>query len=338
MNFTTLDAHPRLLLEATLRPVQGSRFQPTGFPDLGAAEYDGPDGRRMLLVESAQSMANRLESVCWDRTTDDWIPALRGLPCVKVVDKTGAPLTNSVLEAHRLNSPYILAGKDRTVFDLLKGELSGMAEGMVDFRVLARAVFKLDPNTLLHGVFFLRDQKTKGNGADESGSTSKKGNNDKPKGEDLLVKGRLRIPRSLSSFIEAEDVRIAMSGGVKNDSVNHSGESEKGFGTVPYSRSEYTANRLTAFFNLDLSQIGAYGLSREARDLLVGLALYKIRLFLERGLRLRTACDLDLVELASTRPAGFTVPGLAELEEAMPGLIRAAATELGPVITVRYPG
>lgn len=27
----------RLLIEAELVPVQGSRFQPTGFPDLGAA-------------------------------------------------------------------------------------------------------------------------------------------------------------------------------------------------------------------------------------------------------------------------------------------------------------
>jgi len=42
----------RLLIEVELRPVQGARFQPTGFPDLGAAVFDAPDGRR-LLVESA---------------------------------------------------------------------------------------------------------------------------------------------------------------------------------------------------------------------------------------------------------------------------------------------
>lgn len=30
---------PRLLLEVPLKPVQGSRFQPTAFPDLGAAVY-----------------------------------------------------------------------------------------------------------------------------------------------------------------------------------------------------------------------------------------------------------------------------------------------------------
>jgi CRISPR-associated protein Csb1 len=311
MDFRTLDNEPRLLLEAVLRPVQGTRFQPTGFPDLGAAEFDGPDGRRMLLVESAQSMANRLEAVCWDRTTDDWMPALRGLPCVKVVDKNGAALTNSVLEAHRLNSPYILESKDRTVFDLLKAELADMAEGMVDFRKLARVVLRLDVNTVLHGVFFAKQE---------------------------LAGGRLRMPRVLSAFIEAGEIRLAQSGGVKNDSVNPSGDTGKGFGNVPFSRSEYTATELTAFFNLDLAQLAGYGVSPAARTLLIAVALYKIRRFLSVGLRLRTACDLDAVSLTATRPVGWPVPTLEELESALPGMIRDAAADLGGVTTVRYPG
>ncbi len=54
----------RILMEVDLKPVQGSRFQPTGFPDLGVASYELADGTSMLLVESAQSMGNRLEVVC----------------------------------------------------------------------------------------------------------------------------------------------------------------------------------------------------------------------------------------------------------------------------------
>ena len=58
----------RLLLDVALEPAIGTRFQPTGFPDIGAAEFERPvrngDGvptwERSLLVESAQSMANRL--------------------------------------------------------------------------------------------------------------------------------------------------------------------------------------------------------------------------------------------------------------------------------------
>ena len=77
MNTDALKDQPRLLLKAKLQPVQGSRFQPTGFPDLGAATFDAPNGdngsKKMLLVESAQSMANRLEAVCWDEVADDWV-------------------------------------------------------------------------------------------------------------------------------------------------------------------------------------------------------------------------------------------------------------------------
>jgi|GEM_PF-4845589 len=32
----------RQLFEIPLEPVVGSRFQPTGFPNLGAAEFDRP--------------------------------------------------------------------------------------------------------------------------------------------------------------------------------------------------------------------------------------------------------------------------------------------------------
>src|SRR4026209_1068871 len=137
LDFDALKGAPRLLIEAELKPLQGTRFQPTGFPNLGAARYTGPDGTEMLLVESAQSMANRLEAVCWDEPNDDWVAPLRGLPLVKVRDEGKQPLTNSVLDAHRLNSPYILEGRDDSVLKLLKGQLAAMDEGRVDPRKLA---------------------------------------------------------------------------------------------------------------------------------------------------------------------------------------------------------
>ena len=309
MNLDALKNQPRLLIEADLQPIQGTRFQATGFPDLGAAEFDGPDGRRMLLVESAQSIANRLEEVCWDKVADDWVPPLRGLPCVKVLDKNGQPLTNSVLEAHRLNSPYILEGKDKTVLDILKTELADMEQGMVNIRQLAAVVARLDINALLHGLFLAKKE---------------------------LAGGRLRLPRALSGFIEAEDIRVAQSGGVKNDSVNPSGDTGKGFGNVPFARTEYTAPRITAFFNLDLAQLRGFGLPDAITDLLIVLALFKVRLFLANGLRLRTACDLGARDLRVTRPDGWILPELAELEAIMPGLIRAAASHFAGVTIVRY--
>ena len=142
LDLSTLANTTRLLIEAKLKPLQGTRFQPTGFPEIGAAEYQGPDGTPMLGVESAQSTANRMELVCWDKANDDWVEALKGLSVVKVLDKDDKPLTNSLLEAHRINSPYILEGKDKAVFDRLKHELAEMEEGIVDLGKLAKTLLQ----------------------------------------------------------------------------------------------------------------------------------------------------------------------------------------------------
>lgn len=303
LNFDALAAAPRLLVEAHLEPLQGTRFQPTGFPNLGAATYDGPNGERMLLVESAQSMANRLEAVCWDKAADDWVAPLKGLPLVKVEDENSQPLTNSVLEAHRINSPYILESKDKSVFDKLKTNLTGMEEGPVDIKKLAATLLNLDINALIHGAFLAKSE---------------------------LAGGRLRLPRVLSSFIEAEDVREVQSGGVKNDHVNPSGDTTRGFGNVPFARSEFTAPKIVAYFNLDLGQIRAFGLGDAASDFLIAFALFKIQSLLNSGLRLRTACDLEVKNdpgIVVRRPIGFALPALFELERELPHLIAVVARD-----------
>ena len=133
------------------------------------------------------------------------------------------------------------------------------------------------------------------------------------------------MPRALSAFIEALGVRVVTSGGVKNDSVNPSGDTAKGFGNVPFSRDEYAAERIVAYFNLDLRQIRSFALGDEVERLLISLALFKVQSFLEVGLRLRTACDLDMAAVRVTRPAAFTVPTLDALRTELPGLIAAVA-------------
>lgn len=293
LDLTGLAGQSRLLLEVDLAPLQGTRFQPTGFPDLGAATYDGPDGRRMLLVESAQSMANRLESVCWDDVADDWVAPLQGLPLVKVKDKNGAPLTNSVLEAHRLNSEYIARTEG---FKPIASEIRFEKNRPFDVRKqLVPVLLKYDPNALIHGIFLEE------------------------------VAGVIRLPRVLSAFIEAEDYRIAGSGGVKINRVEPT--LKEGEGNVPYSRDEYVAGRIIAYFNLDLAQIRAFGLGGRVERLLIALPLYKIRRFLEAGLRLRTACDLEAEAVHVKRPEGLELPETEDLERELPELIAAVAEE-----------
>lgn len=124
-----LDNQTRLLFTVPLKPLQGDRFQPTGFPNLGAATYQTSEGQK-LLVESAQSMANRLEVTCWDDVNNSPVALLDGISHVTVVrGKEKAFLTDSMLEAHRLNSPYLLEGKDKTFFNEMKNDLGGLEDG-----------------------------------------------------------------------------------------------------------------------------------------------------------------------------------------------------------------
>lgn len=279
--------HPRLKMEIDLKPSQGSRFQPTGFPELGPAIFEDPDGILRCLVESPQSMANRLEMTCWDSARQDLIEPLDGVPYVKVEDNQGRFLTSSILDAHRLNSPYILESKDKTVFDLLKNELADMEIGAVNIRKLAEVTLKLDPNSLHHGLFLAKKE---------------------------LAGGRLRLTRMISAFIEAENVQLAQSGGAKFDHVNPTGDTSKGFGHVIYPREEFTARRITAYFSFDLSLLKSYGFDASVNEFLVVWALFKIRKFLKEGLRLRTACDLEPVgDLVVTSPEGVSIPDLDDL-------------------------
>jgi CRISPR-associated protein Csb1 len=310
VDFSKLKGEPRLLMEAELRPVQGDRFQATGFADLGPARYQLHDGTEMLLVESAQSVANRMETACWDESSGILVPELKGLPYIEVRQK-GRALTNSVLEAHRVNSPYILEGGDQSVFNALKKQTADMEIGPVNIGRLARTILIYDANAVLHGVFLAKSQ---------------------------LAGGRLRLPRVLSGFIEARNAREAESGGVKNDRVDPSGDTSKGFGNVPFHRTEFTAEKITAYFNLDLALLRGYGLGDEAADLLTALALFKVRRFLSTGLRLRTACDLDLVDgVAVTRPKGFVLPdekSLAGMIEKKIAACRKAKLFADPSVTV----
>jgi CRISPR-associated protein Csb1 len=307
LDLTTLAPAPRLLIEASLEPVQGTRFQPTGFPNLGHAVYDSPDGRgRTVLVESAQSMANRLEAVCWDDVADDWIAPLRGLPYVRVVDGDGNRRTNSVLEAHRINSEYIARTKG---FETVAEKIGFQRGQPFDVRgQLVPALLEFDINSLIHGVFLEE------------------------------IAGVIRLPRTLSAFVEAHRATVAASGGVKFNRVDPT--LKEGEGNVPFARDEWVSEDITAYFNLDLRQIHAFGLATEVERLLMLLALFKIQKFLAEGLRLRTACDLDASRVSVTRPDGFELPALGDIESELPGLIESVGAKglfgENRVLTVRY--
>jgi CRISPR-associated protein Csb1 len=296
-----MNAH-RTILQADLTPLAGSRLQPTGFPDLGAAEFETADGTKALIVESAQSMANRLEATTWDEAGTDQVGELAMLPYIRVLNPEGEFLSSSRLEAHRLASAYIMKGTiDGKDGEKWMAERLGLAAGRpLDHQAVARACFALDPVSLVHGVFFAR-----------------KGWPWQP-----------RIARATTSFIEAYDVRPVVSGGVKRDVVINEakdGATSEGYGTVPHHRVEYTAGKITAFFTVDHAQFRSYGLSEPATALLEALADFEIASLLDGGLRLRTACDLTVHEVCGERP---------DAQDAAQRVAKLAAdctAELGPV-------
>jgi CRISPR-associated protein Csb1 len=289
IDLTKLNGHHDLLFEIPLKVRQGHRFQPTGFPDLGAAEFDAPDGRA-LLVESAQSMANRLEAVCWDESANDLVEELRGLSYVKVM-RNGHFLTSSVLEAHRLNSPYIEKTTEK-LHATIKTDTGVGNSGPIDRPRFVKTLLKYDVGSLLHGVFL------------ES------------------MDGRLRLARAISAFIEADGVKVAASGGVKNDRVQPSKDeaggrtASEGFANLPFPRDEYTAKKITLYASVDLAQLRGYGLDDDATKMLILLALYKLRAFVDSPMRLRTACTFELEnagDIESKNVKGFKLPSKEDL-------------------------
>lgn len=311
-----MTAH-RQLIDVPLEPVSGSRFQPTGFPDIGAATFKRPQRSNgelawseSLLLESAQSMANHLEAVGWPSWSTEPHEALAGLPYVRVVDADGTYLTSSRVEAHRLASAFVkdstLDGRDMK--EVIKERLGLRDDVPLAPRAIARALMALDPLCLVHGVFFAESAK--------------------------VWPGQPRIARAVTAFVEAFDVEPAISGGVKRDAVRHSiaegaAGSTEGYGSIPFHRTEFTAGQIVASFCIDEAQLAAYGLGDAARELLGALARWEIRGLLDGGLRLRTACDLVPVEATIRDRAGNELASFDDLSDQVRAGIAACSELLG---------
>lgn len=313
----------RYIYDAELTPIGGSTFQPTGFPDIGAAtftRYDDGNEVDALLVESVQSMANRLEATAWNQAENRPVDAVTGMPWVRVIRaKTGEFLTSSRLEAHRLASPFVHTSTldGESMFAVIGNRLGLTADTPLDYRAMAGAIAQLDPFCLVHGVFFSHKNWL----------------------------GQPKFMRAISAVIEAHGVQRAVSGGRKSDRVRHQldkdgeGGTAEGYGSVPFSRTEWTAKRIIGSFVIDVELLRSYGLPQAATAALETLALWEIRNLLDGGLRLRTACDLELVSPVTAR-RGPELPGADELAGALQDLIAKSDGVFGDgdALTVEWSG
>ena len=280
-----------LILHAYFEPIDGgNRFQPTGFPELGAVIYEAPGkgnkAERVCIIDSAASMANHLESVCIDATDGALHPELAGLPhVVCVTDRNGhAPavgLAENVVcttftEGHRLASDYFLDaliaddgswGK-QSFRERLRQEF-GIEEVVKDktyyiypsgWWSIFKTIFKYDPNSLVHGILFAKEQ--------------------------------IKISRILTANFEAFGAKTVARSGVKFDRLGKTLS-----GQPIFSIEDVVADKLVATFVIDLGLLRSYGregkgLTDAEKELLLKLALWKIKQMTSSPFRFRSGCFL----------------------------------------------
>lgn len=343
----------RVVIDASLELANGSFFQPTGFPDIGACIFVDKDGRRRCLVESEQSLTNRLEAVCM-QAPGTWRAPFDGkLPVIRVSDGSGSLLATNLTEPHRLSSSYVLEGTlnghGKKLQDVLREQLGVSADGKrwpLDKRAkLSSVVFALDPAAMLHGFQFmqwsavgLRQQRllharmeavlagdsdvhygmVKVDAIEPESSSQKMGN----KGQSIAHKARL-VPESINATFEIDilGLRERWLVGERPEPPTAQDDDQK---------------------KQELA--GALAQNVAAQKFLLALALWKIRQFLadqpsfdartgqvERSLRLRSDCALrysSVTHRTQSKGAAFSDQKITEIDS----LVKIEDDEVKPLV------
>lgn len=297
-------AKDRVIITANLTLDNGHFLQPTGFPDIGSCTYTDGEGKSRCLIESEQSMANRLESVCL-KAPGHWVDDLSELPVIEVQDQNGGLLATNLTEPHRVASSYVLESKarvgnsDKDMKTILMEKLDltdgGDSWALNKRRKLDQTIFALDPAALIHGFQFVQWKFV---GLRQT----------------RLVSGRLECELN-----EKPDVDYGM---VKFDLIEPGAQGErsnKGQSIAAKNRIVPARDSIQATFDIDVLSIKNLALDEDAKDkrqqgqrddhqkkFLLGLALWKIGAFLSNksafdarsrqtspSLRLRTDCYLS---------------------------------------------
>lgn len=334
-----------LIIQATMSIAAGlDRFQPAGFPEVGHVIYQSPDRDKdkVCIVDSAASMANHLEQVCLAGENDPSLHSdLAALPYVKCVTDRAATeqgdkfvmarddphdrlIATTFTEGHRIASDYFLDGlissewvadqvakpatSDKPSGDEPKKKKKKESEfwrskrfretlreefALIPFKQgqeyytavdswwsIYTTLFKYDPNSLVHGVLFAKEQ--------------------------------IKLSRMLTAHLEAYGAARVGSSGVKFDRL---GKTTSGQPIFP--KDEETAREIRATFIIDLGILRSYGrdakeggqqtlgLTRKQKELLLALALWKVRQLLRRTFSYRSGCKLAMSEVKiSTDVAG----------------------------------
>jgi len=295
-NLLRPDGPACLIIKATFEPLgDQDRFQPAGFPEMGHVIYDAPqvekdkDGKvirqfteKVCIVDSAASMANHLETLCFANPTAGILHSdLDGLPYVRCVTDGKSStegndrrmVVSTLTEGHRLASDYFLdATLNERNFRKILREAFGITEIKKDqtyfvtpddWWTIYTTIFQYDPNSLVHGILFAKEQ--------------------------------IKISRLLTAQLEAFGAARVGSSGVKFDRLGKTNS-----GQPIFSKDEETAHRIEATFLIDLGLLRSYGhedngLSAAQKNLLLHLSLWKVERMLSSPFRFRSGCHLQCV-------------------------------------------
>lgn len=291
-----------LIVQADMKTVGNEdTFQPAGFPQIGHVIYKAPrkdhNGNpaeeAVCIVDSPASMANHLETVCTPHGDGITLHSdLDGLPhvvCVTDVEgsKNLRSVTSTLQEGHRLASDYFVDPseaklvhddeKDKSKWPLFREQLRhefGIREVKKNDKYFTypdnwwsiyKTIFKYDPNSLVHGLLFAKEQ--------------------------------IKITRFLTAHMEAFGAGRVRGSGVKFDPLGKTSSGQPIFST-----DSETAHSVRATFILDFALLRSYGrnnfgLSVEQKRLLLELAFWKICQLLSKPFRFRSRCYLGCSSL-----------------------------------------
>jgi CRISPR-associated protein Csb1 len=334
--------HSCLIIKAEFAPLgEQRRFQPAGFPEMGHVIYDAPktdqsgeptEPVKVCIVDSAASMANHLETLCFANPAAGILHAdLEGLPYVRCVtdrsyltengriildpaDPHDRAVVSTLTEGHRLASDYFLDARlnSESFRQILRREF-GIIEIKRDktyfitpenWWTIYGTIFGYDPNSLVHGVLFAKEQ--------------------------------IKVSRLLTAHLEAVGAARVGSAGVKFDRLGKTTS-----GQPIFSKDEETAHRIEGVFLIDLGLLRSYGqgtsgLNDNQKQLLLELALWKVQRMLATPFRFRSGCHLRCIDQRYTTEDENMVLYPAAFGLDIQGAIRACSFE-HPVRDVYYP-
>lgn len=295
----------RIQLEYTLIPASGKTFIPTNFPSLGPAEFSTMNDNntkhiKNLIVETTQSLANHFEDMILADNRIDILPQFNNMPHVIVKDQDSNFITNTLIESHRINSPYVI--KSEKIQDLMEKHLS---DRIINLGKFAKFLSKYDINSIIHGVFLAQ-----------------------------MFSGKYKMARLLTASIYATDVNSIHYKAAKIDRYDATGKQDGnsgakgGYGNVIYDKVEYTAGKITMYVDIDIGRLLSYDLPDSLNELIYTIMLYKIKKFTSDFISLRSNCVFKVKRINTIHPKSLKpIPSVKTLEKDIQRLLKLCITK-----------